>query len=90
MGLKELIQSATALFTGILIPIAFALCLLYFFWGVAKYIKSAGTDKEEGKSIMVWGVVGLFVAASIWGIIFFIRREFQISDKAEINIELNN
>lgn len=66
---------------NILIPLAFALCLFYFFWGVAKYIRSgAGGEKaaEEGKQVMVWGIVGLFIATSIWGIITFIRTELSI------------
>jgi hypothetical protein len=61
-----------------LIPIAFSLALLYFFYGVAKYIRSAGSDKDEGRKIMVWGVVALFVMSSVWGLVYFIRSEFGI------------
>jgi len=57
---------------SLLIPIVFALALLYFFWGLAKYILSAGgEDKENGKNVMIWGIVALFVMASVWGIISF-------------------
>jgi len=88
-GIIEIIEVASKIITSTLIPLAFALCLLYFFWGVAKYIKDgAGSDKaaEEGKRIMTWGVIGLFVAFSIWGIIKFIQGEFQINpiEKATI------
>ncbi|OHB15395.1 MAG: hypothetical protein A2431_03890 [Candidatus Zambryskibacteria bacterium RIFOXYC1_FULL_39_10] len=82
MGIKGIILAATNLVTSVLIPLAFALCLLYFFWGVAKYIKDgAGSDQAaaEGKRIMGWGIVGLFVAFSVWGIISFIQSELQIS-----------
>jgi len=75
MTFSTLIKASYALVTDLLIPIAFALCLLYFFWGVAKYIKSEGSGKAEGRQIMIWGVVALFVASSIWGIIVFIRNE---------------
>lgn len=80
-GIVGIINAATALITGILIPLAFALSLFYFFWGVAKYIRTgAGSDKatEEGKKVMVWGIVGIFVAFSIWGIIKFIQSELGI------------
>lgn len=83
MGIKGIIVAATNLVSGVLIPLAFALCLLYFFWGVAKYIKDgAGSDKaaEEGRRIMTWGIVGLFVAFSVWGIISFIKSELGIPD----------
>ncbi|MEK7634940.1 MAG: hypothetical protein AAB446_00700 [Patescibacteria group bacterium] len=76
-----LIDSAFALINNILIPMAFAFCLFYFFWGVAKYIRTgAGSEKtaEEGKKTMIWGLVGIFVAFSVWGIIIFIRNELGI------------
>lgn len=66
----------------LLIPIVFALALLLFFWGVAKYILSAGTEKDEGKKVMVWGVIALFVMSSIWGLTTLIRDELKI-DKVE-------
>lgn len=54
-----------------LIPIAFGLAVVFFFWGLAKFILKAGDKegKEEGRNIMIWGVLALFVMASIWGIV---------------------
>ena len=81
----ELIDASYNLINTFLVPIAFGLCLLYFFWGIAQYIRSgAGSEKaaEEGRNRMVWGVLALFVLFSIWGIINFIRSEFGV-----VNIE---
>lgn len=72
-----------ATIVGMLIPIAFALAVVYFFYGVAKYISSAG-DKEEGKKIMLWGVIALFVMSSIWGLVYFIRGEVGVEDESEM------
>ena len=80
-GVIDIIDAAFGLVNSVLIPLAFAVCLLYFFWGVAKYIRTgAGSDKaaEEGKRVMIWGIVGLFVAFSVWGIISFIQSELSI------------
>ena len=80
-GVIPIIDAAFGLVNSVLIPLAFALCLLYFFWGVAKYIRTgAGSDQaaEEGKRVMIWGIVGLFVAFSAWGIISFIQSELSI------------
>lgn len=82
-GVTDIIRSTFDIVTNILIPIAFSLCLLYFFWGVAKYIGSKAGSEEavnEGKRIMFWGIIGLFVAASIWGIISFIQGELRLPD----------
>jgi fumarate reductase subunit D len=66
-GLIPLIQNIISALT----PIVIALALLYFFWGLAKYILAAGSEeaKESGKNIMIWGIIALFVMVSVWGII---------------------
>ncbi len=61
---------------AMLIPIASMLAILFFFYGLAIYILHAGDpDKAaEGKSIMIWGILALFVMTSIYGIIGFLQR----------------
>lgn len=63
---------------GLAIPIVGSLALLGFFWGLAKYIFSQGneTSKIEGKKVMVYGLIALFVMFSVWGIIGFFQRSF--------------
>jgi hypothetical protein len=55
----------------ILIPAVFALAILFFFWGMAKYILSAGdaTKAAEGKSIMIYGVIAIAVMAVLFGLV---------------------
>ncbi|GIW68111.1 MAG: hypothetical protein KatS3mg099_059 [Candidatus Parcubacteria bacterium] len=55
---------------GLLIPVVFALILLVFLWGLVKFVWGAsGDDKAQGKAFMFWGVVALFVAAAVWGVV---------------------
>jgi len=58
---------------NILLPIVVALALLFFFWGLAKFILASGDEeaKDQGKRIMIWGVLALFVMASVWGLVAF-------------------
>ncbi len=79
-GTDRFFTNALSLVSNILVPLAFAAAMLFFFWGVAKYIRSEGEGKDDGKRIMVWGVVALFVMSSVWGLVFFLRREFGIRD----------
>ena len=84
----DIINAATNIITGILIPLAFALCLFYFFWGVAQYLRTgAGGEKaaQEARGVMVWGIVGIFVAFSVWGIIKFIQSELNIPPIQNVN-----
>ena len=66
---------------GNLIPIAFAAALLFFFYGLAIFIlKAGGEDQAKGKSIMLWGVIALFIMASITGIISFLGKSIGINN----------
>jgi SNF family Na+-dependent transporter len=82
---RTLLENADDIVRTVLVPLAFTLALLFFFWGVAKYIWSAG-DKEEGKKIMVWGVVALTVMTTIWGLVYFIGTELGLDEQGTITI----
>ena len=73
---------------GALTPIVVGLALLYFFWGLAKYILAQGNDenKEEGKMIMVWGIIALFVMVSVWGIIGLLGEPVGIEQGGTVEI----
>jgi len=73
------------LFTNIglrVIPFLGMVAFLVFILGVARFIRSAGNEKEikDSKKLLIWGVVGLFVLVTIWGIITFLRSEFGFND----------
>jgi FtsH-binding integral membrane protein len=72
---KTILENSYSIVRDTLIPLVFTLALLFFFWGVAKYIWSEGQGKDDGRKIMIWGVIGLFVMSCIWGIIYFIGQE---------------
>jgi len=48
-----------------------AMAFMFFAYGVAMYIFHRAEGKEMGKdqAFMIWGLVGLFVMVSVWGII---------------------
>ena len=63
-----------------LIPIVLAAALLFFFYGLALFILKAGDEEAQakGKGIMIYGVLALFVMASVWGLIGFLGNLFGI------------
>lgn len=65
-----------------LIPIAFALALLGFFYGLVKYIFGGAENKDQAKNIMIWGVVALFIMAAVWGLVRFISNAVGINQEA--------
>lgn len=54
------------------IPILFAVALLGFFYGLVGYIFGSEDNKDQKKKTMIWGIVALFVMASVWGLVRFI------------------
>lgn len=85
-GIKGLMLSIGRI-VNILIPLAAALALLYFFYGLAKFILNSGdTDSHEsGRQMMMWGIVALFVMVSIWGIVSYIQSDLGIYPVMFIN-----
>ena len=75
-SVQSLISALGSLITS-LFPLVGGIALLVFLWGLAKFIKrvGAGDEKavEDGKRLMVWGIIALFVLASVWGIVAFIQ-----------------
>ncbi len=61
-----------------IIPFLGVVAFLVFVLGVAKFIRSAGNEKEvkDSKDLLIWGVIGLFVLVTVWGIVSFLRSEF--------------
>lgn len=62
-----------------LINLLFVLATVVFLWGVIRYvIGSQGDPKnlDAGKKIMFWGIIGMAIMASAWGIVKIICRFF--------------
>jgi hypothetical protein len=72
-NVQTLVQSIGNIIS-ILIPIVIALALLYFFYGLARFILAAGDEdaRKNGRQIMIWGVVALFVIIAVWGLVRFL------------------
>lgn len=76
--LAQLIGAAT--------PIVVALALVYFFWGLGTFILNSGDEgkRKEAISIMIYGIIALFVMVSIWGIINVLQTTFNVQQGSDI------
>ena len=84
-NIQSLIIDAGGLIS-VLTGVAFALALLVFLWGLAVFIFRTGDESRvsDGKRLMVWGIVALFVATSIWGIVSLLQDTFGASGDTPI------
>ncbi len=79
--LSNLLDSATCIINNSLIPLMFALAVVYFVWGVIQFvILGAGeeTKRTQGKQCMIWGIIALAVMLSIWGLVAILGSTFGV------------
>jgi len=69
-------------FLNALVPMIITLAIIWFFWGLARYLMSIGDEGKRGEAIqtMIWGIVAIFVMVSIWGIIKLLQSTFKVGD----------
>ena len=67
---------------GLIVPIIGALLLIYFFWGIAQYISAGGDDEKRtaARNMMIYAVIGMFVAFSIFGLVRLLAGTVGISE----------
>lgn len=64
---------------AILTPVVyllFAVATVYFLFGLMKFVLNQDNEEvqSEGKQHMVWGVVGIAIMVSVWGILNLINE----------------
>jgi hypothetical protein len=86
-GIQTLIESIRRI-VGIALPVVVGLALLGFFWGLMKFIFSAGNEeaKDEGKRIMIYGIIALFVMVAVWGLVGFIAGALGVGTGGTANV----
>lgn len=87
-GIQGLISRIGTIVEKLIILVA-AIALLGFLWGLAKFIFKSGDEgaQEEGKNIMKWGLIALFVMMSVWGIIRWVQDDLGIQRGGVIQIQ---
>lgn len=70
--LGQLVTDTLMLLSQYVLKLLLAIIVLVFMYGLMKYMfKGQGSDtaRAEGRKLMLWGVIGIFVITSLWGIV---------------------
>ena len=62
---------------NIIIPILIIVAVVYFIWGVIQYVVMSKGDEEAqaaARNKIVYGLIGIFVILSVYGLVFFLGR----------------
>jgi uncharacterized membrane protein HdeD (DUF308 family) len=67
---KGLVDGIVSFVDSSVIPLLFALAFIFFLIGVARYFFSqSDEEREKGRQFVIWGIIGLVVLFSLWGIV---------------------
>ena len=72
---KDIVHNLLSII-NLLIPVLAGIAIVFFFIGLIRFIYNAGDVKSRstGRDAMVWGLVGIFVIFSLWGIIAIVQQ----------------
>lgn len=75
---QQLISCVTSTILNPLVGLLIGVALVVFLWGIVKYISSGAdsTKRKEGAALVFYGVIGLFVMISVWGLVSFLTNTF--------------
>ncbi len=69
-----LMKSVDKVILNPLIKLLFALAMVYFIYGLARYLLSPDNEeiRKSSKSSMLWGIIGMFIMVAVFGIMSMI------------------
>lgn len=81
-GIIQMLQS----WVSMLLPIMLSFGILAFFWGLVKYLWGEGAEgKGEGLKIMGYGILAVFVMASLGGIVALLQNTIGTGGQQNMN-----
>jgi uncharacterized membrane protein YidH (DUF202 family) len=80
-SVQTLMNSINRVIINPLIGLLFALAMVYFIYGLARYLLSPDNEeiRKTSKSHMLWGIVGMFIMVSVFGIMNLIMNTLGVS-----------
>ncbi|MCF7834248.1 MAG: pilin [Candidatus Pacebacteria bacterium] len=78
--LQGLLNFATCVLTKSMVPLLVAMATVAFVWGIIMYVISGGDEnkKDKGREYIMWGLIGLTVMVSVWGLVKILGTTFGI------------
>lgn len=71
---------------NVVIEILIAFAVIWIIFNVVKYIMAGdGESRAPIRQSILWGIVGLFVILSIWGLVRILTNTFRTDTNAPVN-----
>lgn len=76
-----------AVLLNTIIPVLIVIAVVWFIWGVIQYVIGGDEEaKKKGRDKMIYGLIGLLVIVSIWGLVNILKTTFGIYDDQNIAV----
>ena len=74
----QLLENFVTVIINPAILVVFTAGFFLFVWGLVQFLMNLnkGSENEEGKQHMLWGIVGMFIMASVYGIVTLLDNTF--------------
>ena len=81
--LQDLLGYVTCIISKSIIPLILTLAIALFVWGVVQYVINDQEEakKARGRQFMIWGIIGITVMVSVWGLVGILGNTFGIDTK---------
>ena len=74
-------------FSGLLtlaVPLIISLAVVWFLVTIFQYVVAGNEEaKAKAKTHIIWGIVGLFIMVSVWGLVRVISSTFQLNNNVQ-------
>lgn len=63
-----------------IIPFLITIATVSFIWGIIQYFLNPDNEekRKKGKDYLLWGLIGLFVMVSVWGLVGVFSNTFGV------------
>lgn len=88
-NIGDILCKISLILNSFVIPLLLSLGVVIFVWGVVMYVIADGEEaKTKGRDRMIFGIIGLVVIVSLWGIVYIVINTFGF-DQQGANIASN-
>src|SRR3989338_3739048 len=82
-------RSLIAIFQNIIdavIPFLVGLAVMLVLYGIVGFISHAADEEKrtEAKNFIIWGIIGIFVMVSVWGLVNILVKTFNLDGGATV------
>lgn len=80
MGGTQILNNFVTYIIDPAILVIFTAGFFLFVWGLVQFLVNLdkGSENQEGKQHMLWGIVGMFIMASVYGIVTLLDNTFDL------------